>query len=136
MKKTKEIVLLAFAILFLYGCEVALIGLGAGGGVLGYRYLEGHASRDYPLTYSKAWDVTNTALQNLEMSVSKSNKKETKGSIVALQKDGTSMTIKLRKRGDWVTTISVSGGWSSTVSLSKSPVPEKVLDEITSVAGL
>ena len=73
MKKTKKIVFLAFAMLFLYGCaEVALIGIGAGAGVAGYKYIEGNVSRDYPLVYSKAWDTTNTALEKLKLNISTS----------------------------------------------------------------
>ena len=61
MKRTSKIIVLAVSLLFLYGGELALIGVGAGGGIAGYKFYEGSSSKEFPLGYSKAWDSTTTA---------------------------------------------------------------------------
>ena len=131
MKNTKKLILLAVSLFFLYGCELVLLGIGAGGGIAGYQYLEGYASRDYPLAYSKAWNVTNTALENLKISILNSDNNDTKGMITCVQKDGKEVTVKLKERGQWVTTISVRAG-----KIGNRNDAERVLNEIASVAGL
>ncbi|HDL98966.1 MAG TPA: DUF3568 family protein, partial [Desulfobacteraceae bacterium] len=122
MKNTKKIILLAVSFFFLYGCELALLGLGAGGGIVGYQYLEGHTSKEFPLEYSKAWDASNTALENLKISISTSENKDTQANIEGFTKDGKSVSIKLKERGQWVTTISVRVG-----KLGNREAAEKIL---------
>lgn len=131
MKKTKKFILLVVSLFFLYGCELALLGLGAGGGIAGYQYLEGHTSKEFPLEYSKAWNVSNTALENLNISISSSENKDTQGVIKGFQEDGKSVSIKLTERGQWVTTISIRVG-----KLGNRDDAEIILNEIASVAGL
>ena len=131
MKNTKKLIFLAVSLFFLYGCELAILGLGAGGGIAGYKYVEGHGSREFPLGYSKAWNVTNTALENLNISISSSENEDNRGVIKGIQKDGKNVSIKLKRRGQWVTTISVRVG-----RLGDKDDAEKILNEITSVAGL
>ena len=131
MKSTKKLIFLAVSLFFLYGCELALIGLGAGGGVAGYKYFEGHGSREFPMKYSRAWNVTNTALENLSISISSSENRDTQGYIKGIQKDGKSVKIKLKQRGQWVTTISVRAG-----RIGDKADAERILNEIASVAGL
>ena len=131
MKNTKKLIFLAVSLFFLYGCELALIGLGAGGGIAGYKYIEGHTTKDFPLEYSMAWDSTNTALENLNISISSSEDEGTKGEIKGLRKDGKDVTINLKKRGEWVTTISARVG-----AVGNRDKAEKVLNEIAAVAGI
>ena len=131
MKKTKKLIFLAVSLFFLYGCELAILGLGAGGGIAGYKYYEGHTSTELPLKYSRAWNVTNTALENLKISISSSDNRETQGTIKGVREDGKSVSIKLKARSQWVTTISVRVG-----RLGDRDESERILDEIASVAGL
>lgn len=132
MKRTKRLIFLAAALFFLYGCELALLGIGAGGGIAGYKYLEEHTSRDFPMEFSRAWDVTNTALENLRISVTKSKNNEINGTIKGIRKDGKEVTVKLKERNRQVTTISIRTG----KFLGSREDAEKVLNEIASVAGL
>jgi len=132
MKNTKKLILLAVSLFFLYGCELALLTIGAGGGVVGYKYFEGQGSSEFPLAYSKAWDVTNTALENLKISIVSSDNDGTKGTIKGLQKDGKEVTIKLKERSQWVTTISVRTG----KIVGSREDTDRILDEIASVARL
>ena len=131
MKKTKKLIFLTVSLFFLYGCELALVGLGAGGGIVGYQYFEGSGSKEYPLEYSRAWDVTNTALENLNISISSSDNNNQKGKIKGIQKDGNSVTISLKARGQWITAISVRSG-----KIGSRADAEGILNEITAVAGL
>jgi len=131
MKKTKKLIFLAVSLFFLYGCELALLGIGAGGGIAGYKYYEGQTSTELPLKYSSAWNATNKALENLNISISTSDNRDTQGTITGLQKDGKSVSIKLKERSQWVTAITVRVG-----KLGDNDAAERILNEITSVAGL
>ena len=131
MKNSKKLILLAVSLFFLYGCELALLGLGAGGGIAGYKYVEGHGSREFPLEYSRAWNVTNRALENLNISISNSENRDSQGYIKGIRKDGKSVSIKLKERSQWVTTISARVG-----RIGDKDDAERILNEIASVAGL
>lgn len=132
MKKIMRLVALLLSLTFLWGCA-ALVGgvVGAGVGVGAYKYIEGSVERDYPLAYNSAWDATNTALANLYMSVSNSINEGTKGTIEAVQRDGTKITIKLKDRGQGVSTINVRVGF-----LGSREKAERIHEEIAAVAGL
>ena len=132
MRKTAGVMILLLSLTFLWGCEAILIsGIGAGLGVGAYRYIEGSVARVYPLAYNSAWDVTNKALANLYMSVSNSINEGVKGTITAVQKDGTKIEIKLEDKGQNVTDISVRiGFWGNRKDA------ERIHEEIKSAAGL
>lgn len=132
MKKITRVMVLLLSLTFSWGCEAILIsGIGAGLGVGAYRYIEGSVARVYPLAYNSAWDATNKALANLYMSVSNSINEGVKGTITAVQKDGTKIEIKLEDKGQNVTDISVRiGFWGSRKDA------ERVHEEIKSAAGL
>ncbi|MEF9425737.1 MAG: DUF3568 domain-containing protein [Candidatus Mariimomonas ferrooxydans] len=131
MNKTVRLAALLSAIVFLYGCALALLGIGAGIGVGAYRYIEGGLERDYSLEYNSAWDATNTALANLSISVSDSVNKGVKGQIEAIRSDGKKIIIKLRDRGQNVTTINIRVGF-----LGSRKESERIHEEISAVAGL
>jgi hypothetical protein len=131
MKRIKNLIILICSISFLYGCALAWIGVGAGVGIGAYKYIEGRLEREYPLSYSRAWDATNSALQNLQISISNSTEGKTKGTIDAVRKDGKKVVVSLKDRGQGVTTISVRVGMFGDRSSA-----EKVHDEIASVSGV
>lgn len=132
MEKTKRLIFLITALFFLYGCELALLGIGAGGGIYGYKYFEEHTSREYPMEFSRTWDVTNRALENLRISVKKSQNKGTYGTIKGIRKDGKEVTVTLKETASQVTTVSIRTG----KLIGSREDAEKVLNEIASVAGL
>ena len=115
----------------LYGCVLAWVGVGAGVGIGTYKFIEGRLEREYPLSYSRAWDATNAALENLKISISDSKKGSTKGTIDAVRKDGKRVLVSLKDRGQGVTTISVRVGLIGERSLA-----EQVHDEIARVSGI
>jgi hypothetical protein len=131
MKRLKNAIILTCSLSFLYGCALAWFGVGAGVGIGTYKFVEGRLEREYPLSYSRAWDATNAALENLQISISKSNKGNTKGSIDAVRRDGKKVLVSLKDRGQGVTTISVRVGMFGDRSLA-----ENVHDEIARVAGV
>jgi len=131
MKKIKNLIILICSVSFLYGCVLAWIGVGAGVGIGTYKYIEGRLEREYPLSYSRAWDATNSALQNLQISISNSTKGNRKGTIDAVRKDGKKVIVSLKDRGQGVTTISVRIG-----VLGDRSAAEKVHDAIASVSGI
>ena len=134
MKKIKKLIILTVSLFFLYGCglETALLlGLGAGGGVAGYKYVEGHTAKEFPLEFASAWDATNTAMENLRINIADSDNSGNQGKIKAFTKEGKEVSIKLKGRSQWVTSISVRVG-----KLGNRENAEKILNEIASVAGL
>ncbi len=131
MNKTVRLAVLLSAMVFLYGCTLALLGIGTGIGVGAYRYIDGDLERDYSLEYNSAWDATNTALANLYISVSDSVNKGVKGQIEAIRSDGKKIMIKLRDRGQNVTTINIRVGF-----FGSSKASERIHEEISTVARL
>lgn len=131
MNKTIRLAALLSAIIFLYGCALALVGAGAGLGVGTYSYIEGSVEKDYPLAYNSTWDAANTALANLFLSVANSVNEGTKGTIEAVQKDGTKVVLKLKDRGQNVTTVSVRVGFFGNRKNA-----ERIHEEISAVGGL
>lgn len=130
MKRIARLIVLLLSLIFLWGCELALIGVGAGLGVGTYSYIQGSLERDYPLAYSSIWDATNTALANLSIAISSSINEGTKGSIEGVRKDGVGVKIKLQDRGQNVTTVNVRVGFSGRKDA------ERIHEEIKNVAGL
>jgi len=131
MKKIIRLMVLLLSLTFLLGCEVALIGAGAGFGAGAYRYIEGSVEALYPLSYNSAWDASNTAMANLSISVSNSLNEGVQGMIEGVRKDGTNVTIRLKDKGQNVTDISVRiGFWGNRKDA------ERIHEEIKAVAKL
>lgn len=132
MKRFTNLVILAYSVSFLYGCAtVALLGVGAGVGVGAYKYVEGNLARKYPLSYSRAWDATNSALENLQISISNSMDNGGKGKIEAVRKDGEKAVIKIKDEGQGVSTITIRVG-----ILGDKDIAESIHEEIASVSGV
>ncbi len=131
MGKVQRITALISVMFFLYGCAAVLLGVGAGVGIGAYKFIEGRLAREYPIAYGKAWDATNGALTNLKISVSSSIDEGETGKIDAVQKDGTKVSIKIRDRGQGVSSISIRVG-----ILGDKGMAEIIHDEIASVSGI
>jgi hypothetical protein len=131
MKKLKQLIVLLSALFVLSGCAAVWLGVGAGVGIGTYKYVEGRLSREYPLAFSRAWDATNSALANLQISTSNSMDEGVKGEIEAVRRDGTKVAISLKDMGQNVTSISVRVG-----ILGDRGLAERIHDEIASVSGI
>ena len=130
MRAIKKMVILLCSLSVLYGCAAAWFTVGGVAALGGYKWAEGRLSRDYPLNYSVAWDVTNRALANLEISISNSMDEGNKGRIEAVRKDGKKITLILKDQGLGITNIIVVVGLFSDRESA-----EKVHDEILSLSG-
>jgi hypothetical protein len=131
MKKLKQLIVLLSALFMLSGCAAVLLGVGAGVGIGTYKYVEGRLSREYPLAFSRAWDATNTALANLQISTSNSLDEGASGKIEAVRRDGTKVSIVLKDMGQNVTSISIRVG-----ILGDRGAAERIHDKIASVSGI
>jgi len=110
MKKPARFIVLLTALLFSYGCAAGLLVVGAGVGAGAYKYLEGSLGRDYPVEYSQAWESINTALENLQISLTSSSNQGTKGRIDGVTQDGKKVAVKITDMGQGVSYISVRVG--------------------------
>lgn len=131
MKKRTRLMLLLSSLVFFYGCAAVLLGVGAGVGIGTYKYVEGNLIMEYPVSYTKAWDAANTTLANLKIGVTNSFNNGVKGTIEAVQKDGTKVVLNIKDKGQKVTSISVRVG-----ILGDSNAAEKIHKAIASEAGL
>ena len=131
MEKIKKAAVLISLLFFLSGCAAVLLGVGAGVGIGTYQYIEGRLVREYPLAYGRAWDATNSALANLQISVSNSIDEGVRGKIDAVRRDGKKISVRLKDRGQGVTTISVRVGM-----LGDREEAKRIHDEIASVSGI
>ncbi len=126
----KFIIILASSI-FLYGCPAAWFVAGGVATLGGYVYVEGLVAREYPLEYKQAWNTVNRVLQKMKISISNSSNKDGKGRIEAVRKDGESVSVILKDRGQKVTTISIRVG-----KLGNKYDGEMIHDEIASMIGV
>lgn len=131
MKKLKKLFALICMVSCLYGCAAVLLGVGAGVGIGAYRWVEGQLVREYPLEYSRAWDAVNSALNNLNISISSSMNDGDRGTIEAVRKDGTKVVVKLTDKRQGVTSVAVRVGM-----LGNRDAGERVHDEIARIAGI
>jgi hypothetical protein len=130
MKRFANLVILVCSLSVLYGCAVALLGAGVVG-IGAYTYIEGDLVREYPLSYSSAWDATNSALENLQISISNSMDEGGKGKIEAVRKDGEKVVIKIKDEGQKVSIIAVRVGM-----LGDRSIAESIHEAIASVSGV
>lgn len=131
MHRIINLMIVISTLLFLSGCAALLVGAGAGLGVGTYKYIDGNLAMEYPLEYNRAWNSTNRALENLQISLSSSTNENGKGVIQAVRKDGKKVTVKLNDRGNGVTTIAVRVG-----SFGDRLESQNIHDEIVAVAGI
>ncbi|RJQ13968.1 MAG: DUF3568 family protein [Nitrospiraceae bacterium] len=131
MKKIGKLLILLYAVSCMYGCAAALIGVGAGAGIVTYKYVDSLLIKEYPLEYAKAWEASNTALKNLQFSISDSVNEGTRGEIDAVKKDGDKVVIRLKDMGQGVTSVSIRVGL-----LGSRVEAEKVHNAIASAAGI
>jgi hypothetical protein len=131
MKRIAGLLVLVLSLTVLWGCELALIGVGAGIGAGTYKFIEGKLERQYPVEYAKAWDATNTALASLEISISGVLNEGIKGEIEGVTKDGTKIFISLKDMGQKVTSIGIRVGTFGNRSES-----ERIHSEIAKTAGI
>ncbi|UCE71438.1 MAG: DUF3568 family protein [Nitrospiraceae bacterium] len=131
MNRVRRLLALLSMFFFLSGCAAVLLGVGAGVGIGTYKFIEGNLIRDYPLTYARAWDATNAALENLRISITDSINEGAEGKIESVRKDGKKVTIVIKDKGQGVSSIAIRIG---TFGDEQGSV--KIHDEIASISGI
>jgi len=131
MNRVRRLLALLSMFFFLSGCAAVLLGVGAGVGIGTYKFIEGNLIRDYPLTYARAWDATNAALENLRISITDSINEGAEGKIESVRKDGKKVTIVIKDKGQGVSSIEIRIG---TFGDEQGSV--KIHDEIASISGI
>jgi hypothetical protein len=132
MNKLKKLAALLSVLFFLYGCaEVLILGAGAGLGVASYMYVDGRLAVDYPMSFDRAWNATNRALENSQISISSSMNEFGKGSIEAVRKDGKKVSIKVKDKGNSITMVAVRIG-----TMGDKTEAQKLHDKIAAAAGI
>lgn len=95
----------------LSGCvETALIGVGAGAALGGYKWWEGNLTRDYPRPLPEMWQASLNALQHFKMKVTEKKYSPLTAVITAVQADGTEVKVSLDAQPNRITTVGVRFG--------------------------
>jgi outer membrane protein OmpA-like peptidoglycan-associated protein len=115
----KLAVLLALACFFVvYGCAVAIIGVGAGIGTAAY--VTGKSTKTYESGYHKTIQASSDTLEKLKIPVSEKISDELKTVIKANRPDGTPITLEVVSIEQNLTKVSVRTGavgvWDRRVS--------------------
>jgi hypothetical protein len=132
MKRPARFLVLLAVLLFSYGCTIlaaGVVGVGVGAGT--YKYIEGSLGRDYPVEYSQALESTNTALENLQISLASSDNQGTKGRIEGVTQGGKKVVVKITDKSQGVSYISVRVG-----RIGNREAAERIHDEIAAIAGI
>jgi hypothetical protein len=131
MRGLKRLLALTSMVFILSGCAAVLLGVGAGVGIGTYKFIEGNLIRDYPLAYVRAWDATNTALENLRISVTDSINEGAEGKIESIRKDGKKVVIVIKDKGQGVSSIAIRIG-----TFGDEQGSTRIHEEIASVSGI
>jgi hypothetical protein len=122
---------LLYAMIFMYGCTLAWVGLGAGVGAGTYKYIHGGVEKNYTMNFGAAWEAVNTALSNQYISVTKSSNEDFRGRIEAVRMDGKKVTVRFRDNMHGLISINIRIGFFGSYEDSV-----KLHEEISEVAGL
>lgn len=113
MQKSKEKKLLGAVLMLalLAGCvETALIGMGAGAALGGYKWWEGNLTRDYPRPLPEMWQASLNVLQHFKMKVTEKKYSPLTAVISAVQADGTEVKVSLDAQPNRITTVGIRFG--------------------------
>jgi outer membrane protein OmpA-like peptidoglycan-associated protein len=103
----------------LYGCAVAVIGIGAAG-ASAFAYLNGKLTKTYQSEYHETIRASNVTLEELKIPISETIADELKADIKAQRPDGTPVTIEVVRIDPAHTQVSVRTGslgvWDRRVS--------------------
>jgi outer membrane protein OmpA-like peptidoglycan-associated protein len=108
-----------FIVLNLYGCAVALIGIGAAGAGSA-AYFNGKLTKTYESEYHQTVRASSTTLEELKIPKTETIADELKTEIKAARPDGTPVTIEILRIEEGLTQVSVRTGslgiWNKRVS--------------------
>ena len=89
--------------LLLTGCALFLIGTGVAVGVGTVAYVNGELRAADEIAYSRAWDATLAAMDELQFRVTRHDRDALSGVIIARRSNDSRIEIRLKKQSDTVT---------------------------------
>ncbi|MFO7738731.1 MAG: DUF3568 family protein [Desulfatiglandaceae bacterium] len=111
-KRIVEYVTLLVLCFFPAACAAPLIafGLGAAGGIAYYKYQEGQTIVVYEAPFSKTWDATLVALDQMQVRVESSSHSISSGKITAKRPDSQSVYISVTYQSADKTEVKIGVG--------------------------
>jgi hypothetical protein len=101
------------------GCTAALIAGGAAAGVGSYKYIKGELQSTEKVSLDKAYQATEKAVKDLELTITSKQKDAFDGEVIARRATGKKVTIKLKRQSDSVTEIKIRVGTFGDEYISK-----------------
>jgi outer membrane protein OmpA-like peptidoglycan-associated protein len=114
-----KVLLILLSVFSLYGCAVALVGIGAAGAGAA-AYFNGKLTKKYESEYHNTVEASSATLEALKIPITESISDELKTEIKAKRPDGTPLTIEIIRIEQDLTQVSVRTGslgfWDKRVS--------------------
>ncbi len=98
----KNILILIMSVVILNGCAVLWLGAGAGIGVAGYKYYNGHLETRYYTSYNNVFNACKLALKNLNITIEKQYKDPIEATVEGIRLNGSKVKIKIKNVGNYV----------------------------------
>lgn len=93
------------------GClGAALIGLGAGGAIAGYKWMEGTLSKEYPRSLPEMEQAVQNVCKQYRIKITERKVYPTKATIEGVDPDGNEVKIDLDAQPNNITTVGVRVG--------------------------
>ena len=101
------------------GCTAALVAGGAAAGIGTYKYIKGELQSTEKVSLDKAYQATEKAVEDLELTITSKQKDAFDGEVIARRATGKKVTIKLKRQSDSVTQIKIRVGTFGDEYISK-----------------
>ncbi len=118
---------------FLSSCAPVLLGVGAGAGVAGYKYVSGTLSVEYVADYDKVWNATLNSLKELDIKIEKVEKDALNGYIKAKKVDGRIVIVKLKNKPSNIVEVRIKVGIFGDEEASK--IIKRAIDTELGIQG-
>ncbi len=120
-------------LIFLSSCAPVLLGIGAGVGVAGYKYVAGTLSVEYVADYNKVWDATLSSLKSLSIKIEKIEKDALNGYIKGKKADGRMVIVKLKNKPSNIIEVKIKVGIFGDEEASK--IIKRAIDTRLGIRG-
>jgi L-fucose isomerase-like protein len=101
------------------GCTAAWVAGGAAAGIGTYKYIKGELESTEKVSLDKAYQATQTAMEDLEFTITSKQKDAFDGEVIARRATGKKVTVKLKRQSDSVTQIKIRVGTFGDETISK-----------------
>ncbi len=120
-------------LIFLSSCAPAFLGVGAGVGIAGYKYVSGTLSVEYVADYDKVWEATFNSLKELDIKIEKIEKDALNGYIKGKKADGKIVVVKLKNKPSNIVEVKIKVGIFGDEEASK--IIKKAIDTELGIQG-